>query len=153
MSRQVAKIMGQSAGRCGRGTRSHPPDSQKKLRGHARVCRGPPDGVPRRLDTCRVFPGRGRSDGHRVSGGGEDAGLVDQFLAHLGSRAFSPATVRAYAYDLLNFLRFLAGRRGRLADMVPTDLSTTWTGSSVLVTPQDGGWSVWPSGAVRRRPR
>jgi hypothetical protein len=42
------------------------------------------------------------SDGYRVSGGGEDAGLVNQFLAHLGSRAFSPATVRAYAYDLLN---------------------------------------------------
>jgi len=61
-------------------------------------------------------------DGHRVSGGGDDAGLVNQFLAHLGSRAFSPSTVRAYAYDLLNFLRFLAGRRARLADVVPTDL-------------------------------
>ena len=62
------------------------------------------------------------SDGHRVSGGGDDAGLVNLFLAHLGSRAFSPATVRAYAYELLNFLRFLAGRRARLADVVPTDL-------------------------------
>jgi integrase/recombinase XerC len=62
------------------------------------------------------------SDGHRVSGGGEDAGLVNLFLGHLGSRAFSPATVRAYAYDLLNFLRFPAGRRARLADVVATDL-------------------------------
>ena len=62
------------------------------------------------------------SDGHRIGGGGDDAGLASQFLAHLGSRAFSPATVRAYAYDLLNFLRFLAGRRARLADVVPTDL-------------------------------
>jgi site-specific recombinase XerD len=62
------------------------------------------------------------SDGHRVSGGGEDAELVNQFLAHLGSRGFSPATVRAYAYDLLNFLRFLAERRARLGDVVPTDL-------------------------------
>ena len=55
-------------------------------------------------------------------GGGPDGELVNRFLAHLGSRAFSPATVRAYAYDLLNFLRFLAGRHARLADVVPTDL-------------------------------
>lgn len=62
------------------------------------------------------------SDGHRVEGCGADGELVNQFLAHLGSRAFSPATVRAYAYDLLNFLRFLAGRNARLADVVATDL-------------------------------
>ena len=48
------------------------------------------------------------SDGHRVEGCGADGELVNQFLTHLGSRAFSPSTVRAYAYDLLNFLRFLA---------------------------------------------
>jgi integrase/recombinase XerC len=51
------------------------------------------------------------SDGHRVDGCGADGELVNRFLAHLGSRAFSSATVRAYAYDLLNFLRFLADRR------------------------------------------
>jgi integrase/recombinase XerC len=62
------------------------------------------------------------SDGHRVEGFGADGELVNRFLAHLGSRAFSPATVRAYAYDLLNFLRFLAGRGARLADVVATDL-------------------------------
>jgi len=62
------------------------------------------------------------SDGHRVEGCGSDGELVNQFLAHLGSRAFSPATVRAYAYDLLNFLRFLAVRNARLADVVATDL-------------------------------
>jgi site-specific recombinase XerD len=61
-------------------------------------------------------------DGHRVEGCGADGELVNQFLAHLGSRAFSPATVRAYAYDLLNFLRFLAGRDARLAGVVATDL-------------------------------
>ena len=84
----------------------------------------------RRAHSCRVSPWGGAvaqhviwtSDGHRIGGGGDDAGLASQFLAHLGSRAFSPATVRAYAYDLLNFLRFLAGRRARLADVVPTDL-------------------------------
>jgi integrase/recombinase XerC len=62
------------------------------------------------------------SDGHRVEGCGPDGELVNLFLAHLGSRAFSPATVRAYAYDLLNFMRFLAGRNARLADVVATDL-------------------------------
>src|SRR5438270_13159030 len=61
-------------------------------------------------------------DGHRVEGCGLDGELVNRFLAHLGSRAFAPATVRAYAYDLLNFLRFLAGRDARLADVVATDL-------------------------------
>lgn len=62
------------------------------------------------------------SDGHRVEGLGADGELVNKFLAHLASRAFSPATVRAYAYDLLNFQRFLAGRNARLADVVATDL-------------------------------
>ena len=62
------------------------------------------------------------SDGHRVEGCGADGELVNRFLAHLGSRAFSPATVRAYAYDLLNFLRFLAGRGAGLADVVAMDL-------------------------------
>ncbi len=64
--------------------------------------------------------------GHRLrradDGGDLDVGLVNAFLAHLGVRCFSPATVRAYAYDLLNFLRFLSARHARLADVVPTDL-------------------------------
>ena len=62
------------------------------------------------------------SDGYRVDGCGADGELVNRFLAHLGARAFSSATVRAYAYDLLNFLRFLAGRDARLADVVAMDL-------------------------------
>jgi hypothetical protein len=62
------------------------------------------------------------SDGHRIEGCGPDGEFVNRFLAHLESRAFSSATVRAYAYDLLNFLRFLAGREARLADVVATDL-------------------------------
>ena len=62
------------------------------------------------------------SEGHRAEGCGEDGELVNRFLSHLVSRAFSPATVRAYAYDLLNFLRFLAERCARLGDVVATDL-------------------------------
>ena len=62
------------------------------------------------------------SEGHRVEGFGADGELVNQFVAHLGSRAFSPATVWAYACDLLNFLGFLDGRDARLADVMVTDL-------------------------------
>ena len=66
-------------------------------------------------------------EGHRLRPGGgiandDDIELANGFLAHLVARRFSPATVRAYAYDLLNFFRFLAGRRATLGDVVPTDL-------------------------------
>jgi integrase/recombinase XerC len=66
-------------------------------------------------------------DGHRLrctNGIAEvrDVELVNQFLAHLVTRCFSPATVRAYAYDLLNFMRFLSGRSAAFAGVVPTDL-------------------------------
>ena len=92
------------------------------------------------------------SDGHRVEGCGPDVELVNQFL-HLGSRAFSPATVRAYAYDLLNFLRFLAERRapaGRCGGDRPVRLPG-------LAAAPGGGrgrrWCGWPNGAARRRRR
>ena len=54
-------------------------------------------------------------DGHRLHGDGGDVGLVNRYLAHLAARGFSPATVRAYAFDVLNFLRFCAQRRLGLA--------------------------------------
>jgi len=61
--------------------------------------------------------------GHRVSGGGcADLDLVNAFLAHLSVRNFLPATRRAYAYDLLNFLRFLSSRHQLLGEVRPTDL-------------------------------
>jgi len=59
---------------------------------------------------------------HQGAEADPDVDLVNGFLAHLGVRCFSPATVRAYAYDLLNFLRFLLSRHAALADVVPTDL-------------------------------
>lgn len=61
--------------------------------------------------------------GHRVLGEGcADLDLVNAFLAHLSVRNFSPATRRAYAYDLLNFLRFLSSRHQLLGEVRPTDL-------------------------------
>lgn len=70
---------------------------------------------------------RSTIEGHRLqrTGGaeaGSDVELVNAFLAHLGVRCFSPATVRAYAYDMLNFLRFLLAREATLAGVVATDL-------------------------------
>jgi site-specific recombinase XerD len=61
-------------------------------------------------------------DGHRLRGGGGDVEQVNRYLAHLSARGFSPATVRAYAYDVLNFLRFCAERGLSLAAVAPGDL-------------------------------
>ena len=88
------------------------------------------------------------SGGHRVEGCGPDGELVNGFLSHLVARAFSPATVRAYAYDLLNFLRFLTERGAGLRDVVATDLfdyldwqqqrSRVGAGKVVRLTPHRG---------------
>jgi site-specific recombinase XerD len=51
----------------------------------------------------------------------QDVEVANRFLAHLTTRAFSPATVRAYAYDLVNFGRFCAERGVGIADAVATD--------------------------------
>jgi len=51
--------------------------------------------------------------GHRLVGDSVELVWVNAFLAHLGVRGFSPATVRAYAFDLANFVGFL-GDRGLL---------------------------------------
>jgi integrase/recombinase XerC len=63
--------------------------------------------------------------GHRLAGGGGAAGDVafaNRFLDHLAARQFAAATIRAYCYDLLSFVRFLAERGSVLADVVPADL-------------------------------
>ena len=60
--------------------------------------------------------------GHRLEGRGPATEVANRFLAHLESRGFAPGTVRGYAFDLLNFSRFLAERNASLGDVVPTDL-------------------------------
>jgi site-specific recombinase XerD len=59
--------------------------------------------------------------GWRVEGSWPDAVVANRFLAHLVTRAFSPATVRAYAYDLVSFGRFCVERGVRVGDAVPGD--------------------------------
>ncbi len=63
-----------------------------------------------------------RGGGYRLVGGWEGVEAANAFLGHLETRAFALATVRAYAYDLLNFARFVLERGLDLADLVPTDV-------------------------------
>ena len=51
--------------------------------------------------------------GYRISGDWEETAKANAFLAHLAARAFSPATIRAYAFDVVNLARFLTGRGHR----------------------------------------
>ncbi len=63
-----------------------------------------------------------QNGGYRLVGDWAGVGAANAFLGHLEARAFAPATVRAYAYDLLNFARFAIERRLALAELVPTDV-------------------------------
>jgi len=60
--------------------------------------------------------------GHCLVGDWPGVGLGNDFLAHLRARAFSPATVRAYAFDLVNFARFLDERNLVLGSVEPMDV-------------------------------
>ncbi|MGH3851549.1 MAG: site-specific integrase [Pseudonocardiaceae bacterium] len=60
--------------------------------------------------------------GDVATGQRDDIAMVNRFLAHLKGRNFARATRRAYAYDALNFMRFLAGQGVGLAEVRPTDL-------------------------------
>ena len=61
-------------------------------------------------------------DDYRLAGSWSGMTQANAFLAHLGSRAFSPATVRAYAYDVVNSARFLIECGLSLEGVVPTDI-------------------------------
>jgi len=60
-------------------------------------------------------------EGWRLQGSWPDAEVANRFLAHLVARAFSSATIRAYAYDLVNFGRFCVERGVCIPDAAPTD--------------------------------
>jgi len=60
--------------------------------------------------------------GHRLRGDGPITEVANAYLAHLQSRGFAPGTVRGYAFDLLNFSRFLADRGIAAEEVVPSDL-------------------------------
>ncbi len=60
--------------------------------------------------------------GHRLDGDGALVEAGNRFLDQLVTRGFSPLTVRAYAFDLANFDRFLIDSSIALMAVEPTDL-------------------------------
>lgn len=62
------------------------------------------------------------AEGHRLVGDCAVVPVGNRFLDHLAVRRFSPATVRAYAFDVATFAGFLAERSLGLADVEPSDL-------------------------------
>ena len=60
--------------------------------------------------------------GYRIGGEWDRIEPANAFLGHLRARAFSPATVRAYAFDVVNLARFLTGRGLRLVAVTPLDV-------------------------------
>jgi len=60
--------------------------------------------------------------GHRLVGDGPVVQPGNRFLDHLTVWGYSPATVRAYAFNVANFAAFLADRSLGLGDVTPTDL-------------------------------
>ncbi len=60
--------------------------------------------------------------GWRLEGAWPHVAAVNRFLAHLEARNFARATVRAYAYDVLNFSRFCLERGLALGEVTPGDI-------------------------------
>ena len=71
---------------------------------------------------------------HRLVGDWAALDVANGFLEHLRARAFSPATVRAYAFDVANFARFLTEQR-RLPESL--DLADVQAFLASLVTHRD----------------
>ena len=77
------------------------------------------------------------ADGLQVAGGGErwrieggwrpgDRQLCNDYLGYLADRRYSPASVRAYAFDLLHFARWLAARTPAWTAWTPTCCCGIW---------------------------
>lgn len=69
-----------------------------------------------------VSVGATADGGWRLEGGWPHATAVNRFLAHLEVRNFAAATVRAYAYDMLNFARFCLERGLAPETVTPGDI-------------------------------
>jgi integrase/recombinase XerC len=59
---------------------------------------------------------------HRLDGDWSGVDAANRFLTHLAARAFSRATVRAYAFDVANLARFLQEQRVDLAAVETVDV-------------------------------
>jgi len=72
--------------------------------------------------TVRV---RAIDGGYRIDGDWEGRDAANAFLMHLAGRGFSPATVRAYAFDVAKLARFLSERNLTL-EVVDAPLVFDW---------------------------
>ena len=63
--------------------------------------------------------------GYRLDGDWDEVDAANAFLRHLSGRGFSPATLRAYAFDVVNLARFLDERVLTLA-VVDAPLIFEW---------------------------
>jgi site-specific recombinase XerD len=77
---------------------------------------------------------------YRIDGDWDGIGSANAFLGHLRARAFSPATVRAYAFDVVNLARFLTGQGLGLAAVTPADVFAwvDWQGARCDGTAKPG---------------
>ena len=71
---------------------------------------------------------------HQLVGDWAGIGPANEFLAHLRARAFSPATERAYAFDVANLARFLDEQGIALSAVEPMDVFG-WVDWQVARTP------------------
>ncbi len=79
--------------------------------------------------------------GWRLEGrGGDRLALINDYLAYVADRRYSPATVRSYGFDLLHFARWLAGEDLELGQ-VTTDVLLGYLRACrrTLVGAQQGG--------------
>lgn len=95
--------------------------------------------------------------GYALVGGHSDVALVNRFLQYLVVRNFAASTVRAYAYDLLNLLRFLDERGLIVADVVSSDVFDylEWQARPALTAGRQvvrltGRWGAAPATMNRR---
>jgi hypothetical protein len=90
-------------------------------------------------------------DGWVLAGSGYGVGLVNDFLEYLSSRNYSPRTVRAYAFDLLHFVRWLSAEQLAL-DAVEIDaLLRYMSACRAAILPHQDAWD--PSFRVRQPTR
>src|SRR6266699_2576137 len=90
-------------------------------------------------------------DGRWRLAGVADGDLINGYLGYLADRGFSAQTVRAYAFDLLAFARWLAGRAGTCTRSAMAAAPVTRR------PPSTGGWprsrACSGTGRCETRPR
>jgi site-specific recombinase XerD len=92
-------------------------------------------------DPLRIEP-RG-SDWQLVGGDGEKFRLMNEFLGYLADRAYSPQTVRAYAFDLLALARWLLDQHVALEEVTTDVLLRFLTACRTALLPGRRGDNVF----------